>query len=204
MSLDKFTAAHDDSQRLISQARLSMRAAACVLAVFGALICDARASAHPRARRGDRRKPRQADLTAGSRSRRACADPASQPGSPRVVARSQCDRDVGQKRRRRPLARHDRRSERQRARVSNRRRQPARRLGNRLSQRQPGLDVDGVARAAGDARGPTTNVTSDGFQREVCHPVENIGYYVDRDLVSDFVTPYYFQVGSKGPWDYLD
>ena len=51
---------------------------------------------------------------------------------------------------------------------------------------------------------PTTNVTSDGFQREVCDPVDNIGYYVDGDLVSDFVTPAYFQLGSKGPGDSLD
>jgi hypothetical protein len=51
---------------------------------------------------------------------------------------------------------------------------------------------------------PTTNVTSDGFAREVCDPVDNIGYYIDGDLVSDFVTPAYFQLQSKGPWDYLD
>jgi hypothetical protein len=29
---------------------------------------------------------------------------------------------------------------------------------------------------------PTTNVRSYGFQREVCDPVENIGYYVVGDM----------------------
>ncbi len=51
MRLHEFTAAYRDCQRLISQARLSMRVAVCVLAVFGVMICDARASADPRARR---------------------------------------------------------------------------------------------------------------------------------------------------------
>jgi hypothetical protein len=65
------------------------------------------------------------------------------------------------------------------------------------------MDVGGVARAAEMLEDPTTNVRSYGFQREVCDPVENIGYYVVGDIVSDFVTPAYFQLGSKGPWDYL-
>jgi hypothetical protein len=50
---------------------------------------------------------------------------------------------------------------------------------------------------------PTTNVKSEGFQREICDPVANVGYYTDAVIVSDFVTPAYFEVGSKGPWDYL-
>jgi hypothetical protein len=50
---------------------------------------------------------------------------------------------------------------------------------------------------------PTRTMTSEGFQREICDPVANVGYYIDGVVVSDFVTPAYFEVGSKGPWDYL-
>jgi hypothetical protein len=50
---------------------------------------------------------------------------------------------------------------------------------------------------------PSTNVTSNGFQREICDPVANIGYYTNGVIVSDFVTPAYYQVASPGPWDYL-
>jgi hypothetical protein len=107
------------------------------------------------------------------------------------------------------VARHDRRSERQRARV-------------RITRRElHGENRHGVWALVYPSCGlawswaashellemlqePTTNVRSDGFQREVCDPVENIGSYDDGDLVSDFVTPAYFHLGSKGPWDYLD
>ncbi|HWC87649.1 MAG TPA: hypothetical protein VG388_14010 [Solirubrobacteraceae bacterium] len=49
---------------------------------------------------------------------------------------------------------------------------------------------------------PSTNVRSYGFQREICDPIP-YGYYILGDIVSDFVTPAYFHLGSNGPWDYL-
>jgi hypothetical protein len=36
----------------------------------------------------------------------------------------------------------------------------------------------------------------------MCDPVP-YGYYILGDIVSDFVTPAYFHLRSKRPWDYL-
>jgi hypothetical protein len=204
MRLDKFTAAHDDSQRLISQARLSMRAAVCVLAVFGALICDARASAHPRARRVILvNHDRQISPWALARGARALTLQVNQdlrawwPGPSVIVTTAKSAAGA-----------------RWRVTIA----------AANVNAPEPGLHGDnqhGVWALVYPSGGlawtwaashellemledPTTNVRSDGFQREVCDPVENIGYYDDGDIVSDFVTPAYFHLGSKGPWDYLD
>jgi len=51
---------------------------------------------------------------------------------------------------------------------------------------------------------PTGHVWTGAAQREICDPVESVGYFIRGVIVSDFVTPAYFWPGSSGPWDYLN
>jgi len=41
----------------------------------------------------------------------------------------------------------------------------------------------------------------DGVPLEACDPVELRGYQIDGVVVSDFVTPAWFTVGARGPYD---
>jgi hypothetical protein len=184
-----------------------MRVAVCVLAVFGVMICGAWASADPRARRvillsHDRQISPRA-LARGARALTLQVDHdlrARWPGPRVVVTSAKSAKSAAGARWRVTIA------------------------AANVNAPESGIHGDNrhgvwaIVYPSGSPawtwaashellemlEDPTTNVTSGGFQREVCDPVKNIGYYVDGDLVSDFVTPAYFQLQSKGPWDYLD
>jgi hypothetical protein len=188
--LHEFTAAYRDCQRLISQARLSMRVAVCVLAVFGVMIFGARASARPRARgvilvNHDRQISPRA-LARGARALTLQVNHylrAWWPG-PRVIVTSAKSAKS--------------------AKSAAGARWPVTIAAANVNAPESGIHGDnqhGVwamvypigspawTWAASHEllemlEDPTTSVTSGGFQREVCDPVENIGYYVDGDLAT--------------------
>jgi hypothetical protein len=181
-----------------------MRAAVCVLAVFGVMICGARAGADPRARRvilvnHDRQISPRA-LARGARALTLQVNHDLRPRwpGPRVVVTSA--KSAAGARWRVTIAAANVNAPESGIHGDNRHGVWA----MVYPSSSPAWTWAASRELLEMLEDPTTNVTSDGFQREVCDPVENIGYYVDRDLVSDFVTPAYFQLGSKGPWDYLD